>query len=68
MTKQITKVVIDHESTGRLARMIRKQSGITLVVMAKRMKISVAYLSALERGQRNWSKELVDTFKKAAER
>jgi transcriptional regulator with XRE-family HTH domain len=56
--------VIDHKRTGEQSRRSREYAGITLRTLAKRMKISPAYLSDLERGKRNWSEELCGKYAK----
>lgn len=43
----------------------RMDKELTLTETARRMGISIQYLSDLERGRRNWDAELVDKFNKA---
>ena len=63
--KLVSVWAIDHKETGRRARMKRREQGLTLQQVAQRMKISVAYLSALERGDRAWNYRLLDWFSDA---
>jgi cytoskeletal protein RodZ len=57
-----TMTVIDQKTTASRARRLRLQSKVSLREVAKRMKISPAYLSDLERGNRNWSDALCQVF------
>lgn len=43
----------------------RLERDLTLTETARRMGISIQYLSDLEKGRRNWDAELVDKFNKA---
>lgn len=49
---------IDHAELGRTARQRREQRGISLRACAIQLGISEAFLSLLERGKRNWTREL----------
>lgn len=61
-TMQIT--VIDSKKVGQLARIYRKDAGMSLKRLAESMSISFAHLSKLERGARGWSLELISKFNK----
>jgi len=52
--------LIDHDKTGLLVRKRRRDLGLTLQWVAARAKLSVSYLSGLERGDRGWTFELFD--------
>ena len=44
---------------GRAMRKLREDANVSLRELARRAKLSVPYISDLERGRRNWSPELV---------
>jgi transcriptional regulator with XRE-family HTH domain len=48
-----------------LLRERREKSGKSLRSVARTMKISSAYLSDLERGNRKWDNELIEKFHEA---
>jgi predicted transcriptional regulator len=50
---------------GQFARDVREKSGRSLRSVAKAMGISAMYLSDMERGNRNWSSQQVEKWKKA---
>jgi len=50
--------VIDHYLTGDKYRRMRKEKGLSLREVARRMGISAPYLSDLERAKRNWNEHL----------
>ena len=60
----VTRLVpeIDHECTGRLFRAGRKKAKLSLREMARRLGLSAAFVSDLERGRRNWTEELSVRF------
>jgi len=60
--KHIT--VIANKETGEIARERRKEVGVSLNKFAKRIGISPAYLSQLERGLKPWSGEMAGRFLK----
>lgn len=60
-----TKQVPDNEATGALARSFRLFAGKTLTATARAMGLSKGYLCDLEHGRKGWTKELVNTLKKA---
>jgi transcriptional regulator with XRE-family HTH domain len=60
--EKVTLIVINHEETGQLARQHRRAMGMTLEEVGKAMNLSVSYLSALERGARAWTEDLMDRF------
>jgi len=49
---------------GSHMRRLRKEQGITLRSMAKRLKCTAQWLSDLERGRRNWTKDWLDKYQK----
>lgn len=57
--------VIDSEKSGRIAHKERRDAGLTLAQVAERMQISESYLSYLERGEKNWTQDLAESFNKA---
>jgi predicted transcriptional regulator len=56
---------LDHRAVGKEMRRRRIQAGISQTAMAKRMKVTGAYVCDLEVGSRNWRQELVDRYMKA---
>jgi predicted transcriptional regulator len=54
--------LIDNVKTGAACRKHRESTGHSLRDVAEKMKISPSYLSDLERGNRNWSHALHDSF------
>ena len=56
---------IDSVATGMLCRKARKLNLLSLREVARRMKISPAYLSDLERGQRNWTAKQIANVNRA---
>jgi transcriptional regulator with XRE-family HTH domain len=57
-----TITVVDHEATGAAWRKIRQDVGFTLRSLARKMGISAPFLSDLERGRRNWTEEIEQTY------
>lgn len=53
----------DNAILGAKMRMLRESKGISLRSMARRLRYSAAYLSDLERGERNWRDELISAYK-----
>ncbi len=53
---------IDHKATGRRLRSLRENNNLSLRDLGEWLELSAAYLSDLERGKRNWSKQLVRRF------
>lgn len=51
--------------TGALMRQRRCYSGVTQKDLAKRMRVSTAYLCDLELGRRHWNNDLIDKYNKA---
>lgn len=47
----------DHAALGRDVRAMRKNADLTLAEVARGAGYSVAYISDLERGRRNWREE-----------
>jgi transcriptional regulator with XRE-family HTH domain len=58
-------LTIDHVATGEVARILRKRCRKSLRSVAKKLKVSAAYLSDLELGKRNWNAERLIQFEKA---
>lgn len=56
---------IDHLATGQMVRTARLKAGIPLRIVAKKLKVSVAYASDLERGRRIWNADRLLRFTKA---
>lgn len=50
--------IVDDSSVGRIFRQLRQRKGISLREVARRIKLSAAYLSDLERGHKHWSLSL----------
>lgn len=46
-------------------RSSRLQKGVSLRIVAERMRVSAPYLSDLERGKRNWTVDKIDKFKES---
>lgn len=65
--KLITKpaVIVDNIATGALARTCRKERKLSLRTVAKRLKLTPAYVSDLELGRRGWREELIEQFRDA---
>lgn len=57
--------VIDHHSTGRMMREYREHHGISIREVARRMGLSAAYVSDLERGRRNWKLANAERYQQA---
>ena len=51
---------IRQDLTAKLCRSYREKSGLSLRECAKKMDISAAYLSDLERGRRKWNVKIVE--------
>jgi len=58
-------MIIDAVATGKAARRVREESGKSLRCVARIMGVSPSYLSAVERGKKNWSPNLVWRFNEA---
>lgn len=67
-TKNTLIPATDHEMIGRVAREKRKLVDLTLTEVGVAMGITAAYLSLLEKGQRRWNKELIESFNQAIEK
>jgi predicted transcriptional regulator len=59
------KIIYDDQQTGARARKARLSAGLTQGKIARRMKISVGYVSDLELGQNRWTEELVSRYIRA---
>ena len=60
MMKQVW--VIDDVETGAFARQVRKDHGVSLREVSRRMGVSAAFLSDCERGHRRFSQERYNEF------
>jgi predicted transcriptional regulator len=60
-----TILVTDHEKTGENARRLRQQARVSLREVARRLGVSAAYLSDLERGRRGWDMQRACRFARA---
>lgn len=56
---QVTSTV-DHKRCGIVVRLERKKLALSLRHVASKVGISVSYLSALELGNRRWSRALFE--------
>lgn len=56
---------LNHVAVGSEMRALREFHRLTLAGMSNRMKLSLSYLSDLERGRRNWNDDLITKFKEA---
>src|SRR4030095_3960427 len=59
------RYVFNHKETGEMARKARMKRKLSVPQVAKRMKVSRMYLYELERGRRNWRRELVERYQRA---
>ncbi len=57
--------VIDNVATGRAYRMARRSKGLSIEETARRMSVTGAFISYLERGKRAWTDDLCERFQKA---
>lgn len=60
-----TGFVPDPSYHGKEARKRRKEAGLSLREVARRMNFSVAYVSDLELGRRGWNDDLMKRYLKA---
>lgn len=58
---------IDPHKTGFRARIERQRHGLTLREVARRMDVSAAYVSDIERGNRGWTIKLAIRYLAALE-
>jgi cytoskeletal protein RodZ len=58
-------VELDHVQVGAQLRTLRQSKQLTLLSVSRRLKLSLPYLSDLERGRRNWNDALAERFRKA---
>ncbi len=61
-------IIYDDARTGERARKVRMRAGLKLADMARRMKISIGYVSDLELGHNRWTEELVLRYIRALNR
>lgn len=57
-----TGKVIDHKVLGEASKLRRELYKIVLRELAKKMGISVGYLSDLEHGRKKWNSDLIKNF------
>ncbi len=57
--------LIDQRALGSEMRDLREESGVSLREISRRLRLSAAYISDLERGRRDWADELIAKFKGA---
>ena len=62
------KIIYDDPQTGARARKARLAAGYTQGQIARRMKISIGYVSDLELGENRWTEELVSRYIRALNR
>jgi predicted transcriptional regulator len=67
VARQEQTSIPDHKAIGKNVRKERERRKISQAKLAKKVDISGAYLSELERGRRNWTEELFNAVKKAME-
>lgn len=56
---------IDHGQMGQRMREARMRIPLTLTAVARRMKLSIAYVHDLECGKRYWTNDLLDLYQKS---
>ena len=61
-------ITYNDQKTGAQARKARLAAGLTQGQIAKRMKISIGYVSDLELGENRWTEKLVERYIKALNR
>jgi predicted transcriptional regulator len=61
----VTVCIYDAKACGESARRERKKRGLTLKQVAEAMGCSLRYVSVIERGEKKWTKELVDRYSQA---
>jgi predicted transcriptional regulator len=64
ISKMITVEEVDNIKTGASFRKERLKAGVSLREVARQMGISAAYLSDLERGNRNWTRALANRYER----
>lgn len=57
-----TGTEMDHAAIGKRCRDIRVGNKISLRELARQLGYSAAYLSDLEKGKRNWRRELIEKY------
>lgn len=66
--KYVKTLVIQHDETGKEARLQRTKRGVSLRRLAKEMGITPSYLSDLELGRRHWNMDRIRLFEKTLEK
>lgn len=64
-TKKVETIEYDHAAIGAELRRRRRQLGLSLRNVAKRMRVSAPYLSDLERGNRPWNGARIGVYELA---
>ena len=57
--------IADEFVIGKQMSQLRKDKGISLQEVARRLKFSAAYICDLEKGRRLWRHELIEKYKAA---
>lgn len=57
-----TGTVLDSGALGKKLRALREISGVTVQGLARRMGLHKSYVSYLEAGKRNWTREMADAY------
>jgi len=63
--KYKTITIVDHEATGAYWRKRREKTAISLRALSRQMECSAPFLSDLERGRRNWTKDIETRYRDA---
>ena len=61
-------IIYNDKQTGARARKARLTAGLTQGQIARRMKISIGYVSDLELGENRWTESLVERYIRALNR
>ena len=56
---------LDHGKTGKAARIFREEMKVAMSTVARRMRVSVAYVSYLETGKRRWTPGIMSRYQRA---
>jgi transcriptional regulator with XRE-family HTH domain len=56
---------VDHIATGIAMKKERFIKNLSLREVARRMKVSAAFVCDLEKGRRNWKQKTLDAYEKA---
>jgi predicted transcriptional regulator len=58
---------VDNEATGKAAKKFRELHRMSQAKIARKMGFTPPYICDLEKGRRQWTPELVESYKKAVE-